>query len=130
MSADLKRAIEDFRGARRIAVVGASRDPSKYGYKVFYHLERAGYEVYAINPNCSGIGSHPCYDDFNELPESVDAAIFITPPTATLKQVGAALEHGIDLLWVQPGAADDAVLERAREAGARLVHGRCALVTI
>ncbi len=130
MSADLKRAIEDFRNARRIAVVGASRDPSKYGYKVFYHLERSGYEVYAINPNCSGIGSHPCYDGFDELPQPVEAAIFITPPPVTLEQADAALEHGIDLLWLQPGAADDTVLERVRKAGARLVHGRCALVTI
>jgi len=33
------------------AVVGASRDPGKYGYKVYDDLKNAGYQVYPVNPN-------------------------------------------------------------------------------
>jgi len=36
------------------AVVGASRDPRKYGYQVYKDL-KCGYEVYPINPNAKEI---------------------------------------------------------------------------
>ena len=31
------------------AVVGASRDPKKYGYQMYKDLKEAGYEVYPVN---------------------------------------------------------------------------------
>jgi len=31
------------------AVVGASRDPRKYGYQVYKDLKNAGYEVYPVS---------------------------------------------------------------------------------
>ena len=33
------------------AVVGASRDPEKYGHQVYRDLLNAGYRVYCVNPN-------------------------------------------------------------------------------
>jgi len=126
----LKDAIETFKNARRIAVVGASRSPRKYGYKVFYHLERAGYEVYAVNPNCELIGSHKCYPDFDALPVEPAAAIFITPPEVTTKMVRRALDRGINSIWMQPGASSPEAITLAEGAGAAVVHGRCALITV
>jgi predicted CoA-binding protein len=32
------------------AVVGVSRDPSKYGHQIYKDLRSAGYKVYAVNP--------------------------------------------------------------------------------
>jgi len=123
-------AVTTFRNARCIAVVGASRNPRKYGYKVFYHLERAGYEVYAVNPNCETIGSHPCHPDFHSLPVKPEAAVFITEPEVTTEMVKQALEYGVRCIWMQPGAVSAEAIALAEDAGAKTVHGRCVLVTI
>lgn len=127
---DIRDAVNDFRRAGHIAVVGASRDPAKFGYRVFYHLLRSGFTVYAVNPNCDRIGTNPCYPDLDSLPVKPEAAIFITPPPVTARQATAALERGLDLLWFQPGAVDEATLRSVEEAGARVISGRCALVTL
>jgi len=37
------------------AVVGASRNPMKYGHQVYKDLRNAGYTVYPINPNADKI---------------------------------------------------------------------------
>ena len=45
-----------------IAVVGFSRDKSKYGYRVFMRLRQLGFNVHAVNPNMAefeGVKSYP-----------------------------------------------------------------------
>ena len=37
------------------AVVGASRDPSRYGYRVLTSLRKAGYRAYAVNPTADDL---------------------------------------------------------------------------
>jgi len=50
------------------AVVGASRDPRKYGYQVYKDLKNAGYKVYAVNPNAQEILGDKCYQSLENLP--------------------------------------------------------------
>lgn len=38
--------IEEFLGSKVFAVAGASKDPTKYGYKVFVALKTSGREVF------------------------------------------------------------------------------------
>ena len=49
MNEDLIKVFLDKRNV--FAVVGASRDPQKYGYQVYKDLKGAGYKVYPVNPN-------------------------------------------------------------------------------
>ena len=37
------------------AVVGASKDPEKYGHQVYRDLRNNGYRVYPVNPNADEI---------------------------------------------------------------------------
>ncbi|MDI6704562.1 MAG: CoA-binding protein, partial [bacterium] len=50
------------------AVVGASRDPDKYGYQVYKDLKNAGYKVYPVNPNAEEILGNKCYPSLESLP--------------------------------------------------------------
>jgi hypothetical protein len=43
------------------AVVGASRNPEKYGHQVFKDLRNAGYEVYCVNPKADEVLGAECY---------------------------------------------------------------------
>jgi acyl-CoA synthetase (NDP forming) len=59
MTASLRQVFE----SRSIAVVGASKDPSKAGHQVLRSLVTAGYmgKVYPVNPNENEILGLPCY---------------------------------------------------------------------
>ena len=42
--------IVEFLSHKQWAVIGVSKNPAKYGNKVYFQLKKAGYSVYAINP--------------------------------------------------------------------------------
>jgi predicted CoA-binding protein len=126
----MREAIEAFFRAKIIAVVGASRDGRKYGFKVYQRLKFLGrYTVYPVNPLTDAVNGDRCYKNLAALPERPDAVIFITPPPRTAAVMREALEMGVKVFWTQPGAEGPAVVRLAEEAGASLVHGRCVLVT-
>jgi acetyl coenzyme A synthetase (ADP forming)-like protein len=72
-----------------IAVIGASREPSKWGYKVFNNIVSNGYKgkVYPVNPSASEIDGHKCYPGVEAIPGEVDLAMVIVPAPAVLKIV-------------------------------------------
>lgn len=74
---------------KSIAVIGASREPSKWGYKVFHNIVSNGYKgkAYPVNPSASEIDGHECYPGVGAIPGDVDLAIIIVPAAAVLKVV-------------------------------------------
>ncbi|HDJ26423.1 MAG TPA: CoA-binding protein, partial [Candidatus Bathyarchaeota archaeon] len=70
------------------AVVGASRDPNKYGHRVFKDLLEAGYEVYPVNPKADEILGRKCYPDLRSLPKKPDVVVFVVPPKVTASLAG------------------------------------------
>jgi len=72
--------IQGMLGARSFCVVGASRDPEKYGHAVFRAIQSDGKTVYPVNPNADSIGKSRCYASVGDLPETVEVAVFVVPP--------------------------------------------------
>lgn len=107
-----KNLIEGFLEKSNVfAVVGVSRNPDKYGYKVWKDLKESGYEVYPVNPNASEIEGEECYGSLRDLPEKPDVVDIVVPPKITEKVVKQCDEIGINKVWMQPGSES----ERARE---------------
>jgi predicted CoA-binding protein len=65
------------------AVVGASRDPRKYGYQMYKDLKNAGYEVYPVNPKAQKILGDKCYPSLENLSIKPDVADVVVPPKVT-----------------------------------------------
>ena len=54
--------IESFLNKKNvIAVVGASREPEKYGHRIYKDLKSGGYKVYPVNPNANEVLGDKCY---------------------------------------------------------------------
>lgn len=113
------------------AVVGASRDRSKYGNKVLRVFLQNDRAVFAVNPNASeveGLKSHP---DLASLPQQVHGVSIITPPEITELIIEQAGQLGIKHIWLQPGAESDAAIQRAESWGMNLISGGpCILVSL
>jgi len=112
----------------RFAVVGASDDPEKYGYRVYKMLREAGYTVYPVNPKRETVQGDKAFPDLAALPVKPEVVSVITPPAVSLKIVKSAHLLGISFIWLQPGAEDEAVLDYARKNDTGLIHGQCILV--
>lgn len=112
----------------RIAVAGASRDPSKYGNIIVRNLKDKGYTVLPVNPKEDAIEELPVAHSVAELAKPVDILVVVTPPPVTLGVLRQAAEAGLPAVWLQDGSFDDAVLELAAASPFKTVHHACVMV--
>lgn len=130
---DQRARIERFLSGTRFAVVGASRDRSKFGNRVLRCYAAHGFTVYAVNPRESEpeIEGVPCVPDLASLPGPIDGLSIVTPPAVTEQVVEEAARLGIPRIWMQPGAESPAALRRAEELGLDpIAGGACVLVEL
>ena len=124
-------ALDAFLAGGAFAVVGASENRAKYGNKVFRCYLQNGRRAFPVNPHSSSVEGHAAYPTLGDLPEAVDGVSVITPPDVTERVVEDVAACGIKHLWLQPGAENQRVLERARELGlVTIAGGACLLVVL
>ena len=85
------------------AVVGATPNEEKFGYKIWKILLDHGYETYGVNPNYDFIHDERVYPSLKEVPAKVEVVDLVVPPKVTLGVLDEAKELGIEYLWFQPG---------------------------
>ena len=112
----------------RIAVVGASNDPAKYGNVIVRNLAAKGYTVLPVNPREKEIAGLPAFASLSAVPGPVHIVNVVTPPGVTKEVLGEAARLGLPAVWLQDGSYDDAVLEAAAKAPFRTVHEACIMV--
>ncbi len=121
--------IKEFLNKKNIfSVVGASRDPRKYGYQVYKDLKEAGYEVYPINPNAEKVLGDKCYPDLGDLPIKPDVVDVVVPPKVTEEIVKTCKRLGITKVWMQPGSESETAIKFCDENDMDVVHGVCVMV--
>ncbi len=76
----MNQAIEGFIRCRRIAVVGASRNPRKFGHAALKELAARGYDVVPVHPSAAIIAGIPCVHRLSALTEPVEAVLIVLPP--------------------------------------------------
>ena len=112
----------------RIAVVGASNSPAKYGNIIVKNLMAHGYQVFPVNLHEAKIAGLPAYHSLAELPEPVDIVNVVTPPAVTRRILDDARQAGLDLVWLQDGSFDQAVLDIAAASPFKTVYDACIMV--
>ncbi|KAJ7665705.1 NAD-P-binding protein [Mycena rosella] len=114
------------------AVVGASKDQTKFGTKILNWYKTRGMNVQPIHhkeTHLEGIATIPSVADLRAPTET--SISIITPPKVTLSLLQAALPLGVPAFWIQPGAADESVVAWVQENGMekRVIYGGpCILV--
>lgn len=112
----------------RIALVGASDDPSKYGCIILRDLERKGYQVVPVNSRRKTIAGRAAYAAVSEVSGQIDLVDFVIPPWDSLAVVEALGVSTQLALWFQPGSYDRRVVEAARARTPDVVAGPCIMV--
>ena len=121
--------IKEFLNKKNIfAVVGASRDPQKYGFQVYKDLKNAGYEVYPVNPNADEILGDKCYLGLEDLLIKPDVVDVVVPPKVTEQVVETCKKLGITKVWMQPGSESEAAIKFCEEKGIDVVYVVCVMI--
>lgn len=116
----MEAAAKRFFSSPSFAVVGASQDASKFGYRIlaWYHVHSL--PVTPINPSRPSISlpskSYNTVSSVSALPHPSQTALsFLTPPAVTRKVLEEAKSAGVKAVWLQPGSFEDQDLKFAKE---------------
>ncbi len=121
-------SLQPFFTPNGVAIIGASRDPSKLSYGVIRNLvdPEHGYPgpIYPVNPKADEILGRRCYPDIAAVPDPVELAVLIIPAGAVIAGIEACGKRGIKAAVVISGGfrevgADGAAREREMVAVAR-----------
>ncbi|MBC8015891.1 MAG: CoA-binding protein [Sporomusaceae bacterium] len=112
------------------AVVGATNNKEKFGYKIFKVMLEAGLEVYPINTGVEEILGQKCYPTLKDLPLKPDGVDMVVPPRVAEQILRECAELGISNVWLQPGADTQPVVDLAKELGLTVVDHACIMMEL
>ena len=115
--------------AKTVAVIGASSKRHKFGNKALRAYLSQGYRVFAINPNEEQVEGIKTYASVLDVPEPIDMATVYVPGYIGVRVMEDIAKKGIPEVWLNPGADDDNVVERAKALGVRIIQA-CSIMAI
>ena len=116
-----------------VAVIGASRNPRKFGHVQVANLLRAGYKgrIYPVNPKADEILGLKCYPSILDVPGRVDVAIVSIPAPKVPGVVKECVEKGVKFVVIissgfsetgpEGAKLQEAMLEAVKETETRIV---------
>lgn len=126
----MEKVIKEMFEKKVWAVVGATQNTGKFGYKIFKKLRDHGYEVYPVNPMYEEIDGFKCYGSLADLPKKPDCVNVVVAPERANKAVLDAKELGIEYMWFQPGAFSEETIDLAESNDIKIVYYNCVLVEL
>ncbi|MGH3519728.1 MAG: acetate--CoA ligase family protein [Haloechinothrix sp.] len=132
----MTNALSVFSDPRSVAVVGASADPSKWGYWLARGALRGQSRrtVHLVNAKSAVIEDAPSVPSLRDLPEAPELVVLCAPAATIPAVVEEALElgvrgflgitAGIDSVHGEPGL-ERRLAERIRSGGARIIGPNC-----
>ena len=90
---EVEKALE----SRTVAIVGLSRNPEKYSYKVAEFLKSKGYRIIPVNPNAEEILGERAYPSLKDLPEDLKWSIEVVNIFRRSEDVPPVVEEAVEI---------------------------------
>lgn len=100
-----------------VAVIGASSNRAKFGNKALRAFRAKGFTVIPVNPNEREVEGVKTVPSVLDIPGEVDMVTVYVPPAVGVRIMEDVARKGVKELWLNPGADDETVIDRARELG-------------
>jgi len=113
-----------------VAILGASRNRSKYGNKSLRAHLQQGYTVYPVNPHEDEVEGLKCYSSLAAVPaKTLDRISIYVPPEIGIELLPEIKARGAAEVWLNPGSESPELLERAAELGLEVIQA-CSIVDL
>ncbi len=95
-------AMKAFFEPRTVAIIGASQNPDKVGYKILSNLKRAGYTgtIVPVNPSADSILDVKCYKSLNDFSGNIEQVVIVVPRKAVMDSVKQSISKGAKAITV------------------------------
>ncbi len=122
---------------RSLALIGASKAPQKWGFNLLFNIVKGGYRgrIYPVNPGEKEILGFPTFPSIDQVPETVDLAILVTPPSSILRvieecgrngvKVGVIITAGFGEVDQRGRSLEREMVSLAKSKGMRLMGPNC-----
>lgn len=103
---------------RTVAVIGASHDPNKIGYKIVHNIVSNGYRgrIYPVNPKGGEICGLRVYPTVSDINDEIDVALIVVPAKVVLETVQECAAHGVKFVpIISSGFSEVGNLEEERK---------------
>ncbi len=128
-------SLRPFFAPNGVAVIGASRDPTKISHGVMRHLTdpERGYRgpIYPVNPKADEVLGLRCYPDIAAVPDPVELVVLMLPAVLVPQTIESCGRRGIKAVIVISGgfreigpagaALEEAMVETGRRYGMRIM---------
>lgn len=120
------------KGAKTIAMVGASDRPDRASFGVMRFLQSKGYRVIPVNPQLAGQMLHDetVVATLADIGEPIDIVDIFRNSAAAGPVIDEAIAVGAKAVWTQLGVFNDEAVSRAEAAGLKAVVNRCPKIEI
>ena len=118
---------ELLKGARTIAIVGASDRPDRASYGVMKAVQDHGYRTIPVNPRITGEHVHGEYiwRELGQIGEPIDIVDIFRKSQDVGPVVDEAIAVGAKAIWMQLGIRNAEAAAKAEAAGLKVVEDRC-----
>lgn len=136
-SSDGIKALGAFFEPRTVAIIGASQNPDKVGYKILSNLQRAGFTgtIVPVNPSAASILDVKCYKNLADFADPVDQVVIVVPRQAVMEAVRQSIDKGAKAMTVitagfkeqdhEGAELEKELAEMCKKAGVALLGPNC-----
>jgi len=107
------------------AIIGATQNKEKHGYKVLVDLKNKGYKVIPINPKYEEVAGEPCYPDLISIDDRPDVVVLVVGEKNAEKVVQDCVDLDLNRIWFQPGSEYDKAVQLAKKANFEIMTDKC-----
>lgn len=101
-SIDEAKKLKPLYEPKAVAIIGASQNPDKVGYKVLFNLKRSGYQgkIVPVNPTADSILDIKNYKSLEEFSGTIDQSVIVVPRKAVMDAVKGSIAKGAKAITV------------------------------
>ena len=112
----------------KIALIGASNNNLKFGYKIYKDLLSKGYDVTPINPKEIMIDGVRSIQNIELMTKSPDIIDFVIPPKVALEEAKKLQSNEYNNFWFQPGSESNELIDYLKTTNLNYLVNECIMV--
>ena len=98
----------------QVAIIGATKDRSKFGNKAVRAYVKRGWRVFPINDHENNIENLRVYKSLRDINFHLDRILLYTPPAKAMELIPEFKVASFDELMICPGAESDELINALR----------------
>jgi predicted CoA-binding protein len=120
---------ESDQSRKKIAIVGASSNRSKFGNKAVRAYLDKNYIVYPVHPTEQEVEGRRAYRSVGEIPSDVSLVSFYIPPHLGLQVIDEVAKKGIKTVYLNPGTESRELIEKGKALGLEMIQ-LCSILAV